>query len=110
MPSTRTASRSRPCSEVRSPTTSAALPSITGLAMPNSRSQPSEGSSVSSTPPVPTTSIVVLPATVSSAVSNPRTELALVSWIATTTAMPRATPSTVVAVRILSATRGRSMN
>ena len=79
--------------------------------MPNSRSQPSSGSSVSSTPvPVPMISIAVLPATVSSAVSKPRTELALVSWIAITTAMPSETPSTVVMVRIFSLMSGRRMN
>ncbi len=55
-------------------------------------------------------SIAVLPATVSSAVSKPRTELALVSWIAMTTAMPSETPSTVVMVRIFSVMSGRRMN
>ena len=55
------------------------LLSMTGLAAPNSRSQPSAGSVFSSTPPVPTISSDDFPATVASAVSNPCTELALVS-------------------------------
>ena len=75
--------------------------------------QPAErGSSVSSMPaPVPMISIAVLPATVSSAVSKPRTELALVSWIAMTTAMPSATPSNRGGgADLLAARSGRRMN
>jgi hypothetical protein len=60
--------------------------------------------------PAPLISTAVLPATVSSAVSKPRTELALVSWMAITTAMPSATPMMVVAVRIFSLASGRRMN
>ena len=71
-------------------------PSITGDAGPNSRSQPREGSTVSSMPPVPRISTEARPDTVSSAVSKPRTELAFVSWIAITTPMPSAMPAMVV--------------
>ena len=80
MPSTFTASICRRDCARASPTTSAALVSTTGLMIPNSRSHASSGSRFSSTPaPVPMISIAVFPATVSSAVSKPRTELALVS-------------------------------
>src|SRR5688500_6236068 len=78
--------------------------------MPNSRRHASSGSRDSSIPvPAPMISTAVLPATVSSAVSKPRIELALVNWIAMTTAIPSATPITVVAVRTLSPASGRRM-
>ncbi len=54
-------------------------PWMTGLTVPNWRSQPSACSRDSSMPPLLTISIEVRPATVSSAVSKPRMELALVS-------------------------------
>ncbi len=85
-------------------------PSMTGEAAPNSRSQPRSGRRVSSMPPAPVISIEARPDTVSSAVSKPRTELALVSWMAMTTAMPSAMPTTVVTVRTGSCAMRRTMN
>ena len=85
-------------------------PSITGEAGPNSRSQPSEGSSDSSMPPVPKISSEARPDTVSSAVSNPCTELALVNWMPMTTAMPSPIPTIVVHVRMRSCIIRRTMN
>ena len=111
MPSTFTASlrrgRERPA---RPGATSAISPSITGDIGPNSRSHPSDGSSVSSMPPGLEISIDVRPDTVSSAVSKPRTELALVSWMATTIAMPAAMPAMVVRLRAGSPTSRRTTN
>ena len=66
---------------------------------------------VSGTPtPAPTISSEVLPATTSSAVSNPRIELALASRIATTTATPSVSPTRVTTVRARSRSSARTMN